>query len=36
MITSIGRPCSSSPMMSNIRGARSMAGAIMTVSHAIE
>jgi hypothetical protein len=34
-MTSIGRPCSSSQMSSSIRGARSLAGAIMVISHAI-
>lgn len=32
-ITSIGRPCWSSPIRSSIRGARSTTGAIMLVSH---
>src|ERR1700751_3132678 len=35
MIVSVGRPCSSLPITSNIRGARSRAGAIMVVSHAM-
>src|SRR5262249_1302027 len=35
MIVSVGRPCSSSPITSNIRGARAGAGAIIVVSHAV-
>src|SRR5215831_935938 len=35
IVVSVGRPCSPSPITSNIRGARSMAGAIMVFSHAI-
>jgi hypothetical protein len=34
-MVSVGRPCSSSPITSNILGARSRVGAIMVVSHAI-
>jgi hypothetical protein len=36
MTTSIGRPCSSSLIKSNVRGARWLAGAIMVISHALD